>query len=259
MSHSTEDNEDIPQFTCPDWASIPAYTAYLQVTKNGEDIGRFDFNVRYLVFGRSNEFSQVLLDHPSVSRRHAALVYHGANDRFYLIDLQSGKGTFLNGERLQPNQPKSVKDGNVFTFGSSTREFVLRTAADGGNQQHQQQPQQQRQDKTRTVSCRHLLVKHRESRNPKSWREDNITRTKEAAIQQLNEYRQQIQSGQAKFEDLAKVYSDCSSAKRGGMLDPFTRGQMQKPFEDVSFGLEVGQLSDIVSTDSGVHIIERMA
>lgn len=58
--------------------------------------------------------------------------------------------------------------------------------------------------------------------------------------------------------ELAKTYSDCSSAKRGGDLGPFSRGQMQKPFEDVAFSLKVGEISDITETDSGLHIIERI-
>ena len=49
----------------------------------------------------------------------------------------------------------------------------------------------------------------------------------------------QIKSGEKSFEELASEYSDCSSAKRGGDLGPFGRGQMQKPFEEATFGLEV--------------------
>lgn len=56
---------------------------------------------------------------------------------------------------------------------------------------------------------------------------------------------------------LAQKYSDCSSAKRGGDLGPFGRGAMQKPFEEATFALKVGELSDIVETDSGLHLIER--
>ncbi|XP_045187846.2 peptidyl-prolyl cis-trans isomerase NIMA-interacting 1-like isoform X2 [Mercenaria mercenaria] len=107
------------------------------------------------------------------------------------------------------------------------------------------------------VQCSHLLVKHRDSRRPASWREDNITRSKEEAIEILNGYNQQIKTGEKTFEELASEFSDCSSAKRGGDLGPFGRGQMQKPFEEASFNLKVGEMSGIVETDSGVHIIKR--
>ncbi|XP_005184062.1 putative peptidyl-prolyl cis-trans isomerase dodo [Musca domestica] len=106
------------------------------------------------------------------------------------------------------------------------------------------------------VRCSHLLVKHKGSRRPSSWREENITRTKEEARQLLEDYRKQIENG-ASLDEMAQKYSDCSSAKRGGDLGMFGRGQMQKPFEEAAFSLKVGQLSKIVDTDSGLHIILR--
>ncbi|CAO4366462.1 unnamed protein product [Caenorhabditis nigoni] len=112
------------------------------------------------------------------------------------------------------------------------------------------------------VQCLHLLVKHEGSRNPSSWRSDRITRSKEDAINILRNYEKELKDAsdvQGKFRELAKQFSDCSSAKRGGDLGPFKRRQMQKPFEDASFGLEVGEMSDIVDTDSGVHLIYRIA
>lgn len=72
------------------------------------------------------------------------------------------------------------------------------------------------------------------------------------------EYRRQITAGERTFEELASEFSDCSSAKRGGDLGAFGRGQMQKPFEDASFNLQIGELSGPVWTDSGVHIIKRI-
>lgn len=112
------------------------------------------------------------------------------------------------------------------------------------------------QEKTQ-VKASHLLVKHRDSRRPSSWREQNITRTKEEATEQLEKYIKMIETNQSTFEELATKYSDCSSAKRGGDLGFFERNQMQKPFEEAAFNLDIGEMSSIVETDSGVHIIKR--
>lgn len=75
----------------------------------------------------------------------------------------------------------------------------------------------------------------------------------------IQEYQTKIQSGEDTLSALATNLSDCSSAKRGGDLGYFERGQMQKPFEDAAFALEVGQLSEPVWTDSGCHLILRTA
>lgn len=85
------------------------------------------------------------------------------------------------------------------------------------------------------VRASHLLVKHAGSRRPSSWREDKITRSKDEAIAILKGYREKIVSKEADFAELAKQFSDCSSAQRGGDLGEFGRGQMQKPFEEVRF------------------------
>lgn len=89
------------------------------------------------------------------------------------------------------------------------------------------------------VQASHLLVKHAGSRRPSSWREEKITRTKEEAINILKGYRQQIVNKEKTFEELATQFSDCSSAKRGGDLGPFGKGQMQRAFEVAAFGLKV--------------------
>jgi NIMA-interacting peptidyl-prolyl cis-trans isomerase 1 len=75
----------------------------------------------------------------------------------------------------------------------------------------------------------------------------------------FSDYREQIVSGKASFAELAQQYSDCSSAKKGGDLGPFGRGAMQRPFEQAAFALKVGELSEPVVSDSGVHIILRTA
>ncbi|XP_028646869.1 peptidyl-prolyl cis-trans isomerase NIMA-interacting 1 [Erpetoichthys calabaricus] len=107
------------------------------------------------------------------------------------------------------------------------------------------------------VRCAHLLVKHNQSRRPSSWRQERITRSKEEALELIQQYIEKIKSGAEDFETLASQFSDCSSAHKGGDLGLFGRGQMQKPFEDASFALKVGDMSGPVFTDSGVHIILR--
>ncbi|KAI1917703.1 peptidyl-prolyl cis-trans isomerase Pin1 [Ophidiomyces ophidiicola] len=108
------------------------------------------------------------------------------------------------------------------------------------------------------IRASHLLIKHRDSRRPTSWREASVTRTKEEAIEILNGHLSRIKAGEATLGDIATTESDCSSARKKGDLGFFGRGVMQKEFEDASFALKPGQISGVVETQSGVHLIERI-
>ena len=109
------------------------------------------------------------------------------------------------------------------------------------------------------VGCKHILQKHVGSRNPNdSYRNKPITRSKEEAIANIEGFRAQIK-GVADFDQIAAEFSECRSAGNAGDLGMFGPGQMQKPFEDASFGLNVGEMSGLVDTDSGIHIIWRYA
>ncbi len=68
------------------------------------------------------------------------------------------------------------------------------------------------------IRCAHLLVKHRDSRRPSSWREANITRSKEDAMGIIRNYEQSIKSGGTSLGELAVTESDCSSARKRGDL-----------------------------------------
>lgn len=115
------------------------------------------------------------------------------------------------------------------------------------------------------VRAFHILKKHRDSRRPASWRQAKITISKKEASEELRELITILKDVandpkelRATFEELAKTESDCTSAKRGGDLGFFGRKKMQPNFEKASFALEIGEMSDIVETSSGVHVILRL-
>lgn len=127
------------------------------------------------------------------------------------------------------------------------------------------------------VRCLHILIKHSGSRRPASHRSEKITLSKEDAIAELKVIQGRLNHGAEEekskdgddatehkskdkdsFENIAHERSDCSSYKRGGDLGWFGRGEMQPSFEKVAFSLPVGGISDIVETDSGVHLIKRV-
>ena len=72
------------------------------------------------------------------------------------------------------------------------------------------------------------------------------------------EILEKIKKGE-KFGPLAKQLSiDSGSAKKDGNLGYFTRGMMVKPFEEAAFKLQVGEVSDLVKSEFGYHIIKRL-
>ncbi len=75
------------------------------------------------------------------------------------------------------------------------------------------------------------------------------------ALQKINSIKDQIKAG-ADFEELAKKYSDDGSAKDGGNLGWTTRGNFVPEFEGAAFQLEKGQISDVVESEFGFHIIQ---
>ena len=90
---------------------------------------------------------------------------------------------------------------------------------------------------TNKIKCAHILVKKQ---------------SEALAIQE------RLKQGE-KFGKLAKDLSiDPGSAKKDGNLGYFGRGAMVKPFEEVAFKLQIGEVSDLVKSEFGYHIIKRL-
>ncbi len=104
-----------------------------------------------------------------------------------------------------------------------------------------------------SIEASHFLVQYKGSmRAPES-----ITRTKEEAKKRAEEGLAKAKKG-GDFAKIVAEYSDePGAAARGGALGEFQATQMVKPFSDAAFKLKVGQMSGLVETDFGYHVIKR--
>ena len=97
------------------------------------------------------------------------------------------------------------------------------------------------------VKASHILIKVKP---------DADQQKKTQAIQKIKKVQKELKGGQD-FAVLAKKYSeDKGSSANGGDLGYFARGQMVKPFEDAAFGMKPNEVSDVVETQFGYHLIK---
>ena len=91
------------------------------------------------------------------------------------------------------------------------------------------------------VLCQHILVKGAD----------------DAALDKIKAIRERIVSDKADFAEEAKKHSDCPSGAQGGSLGWFGRGMMVPEFDKAAFGMKKGEVSGIVTTEFGYHIIYK--
>jgi len=103
------------------------------------------------------------------------------------------------------------------------------------------------------ISASHILISYKGADRADS----KITRTKQAAKKEAERIHGLIVNNANAFADMAKKHSDGPSGPKGGDLGNFKFEVMAKAFSEAAFALEVGEVSDVVETGFGFHIITR--
>ena len=100
------------------------------------------------------------------------------------------------------------------------------------------------------IRASHILLMHREAAH------SNSPRSRDDAIAAIATLSAEIATG-GDFAKLAREHSDCPSGSDGGDLGYFGRGAMVPEFEKAAFALASGEVSGMVETDFGYHLIHR--
>lgn len=131
--NATKGKEVIHGYEIPTWAGKPSSSGlHLDVNKEGKLLQKLMVDEKKVYFfGRNPNLCDFCIDHSSCSRVHAALVFHKVLQRFFLVDMGSTHGTFIGKKRLEPNCPTQLLPGVEFSFGASTRTYILRERPGG--------------------------------------------------------------------------------------------------------------------------------
>jgi hypothetical protein len=104
------------------------------------------------------------------------------------------------------------------------------------------------------IEASHILISYQGATRAKP----TVTRTRDEARALAEKLAAQAHEPGADFAQLAKNVSDGPSGVEGGALPRFGRQQMVKPFSDAAFALRPGEISGVVETNFGFHVIKRI-
>eukprot|EP01061_Rhynchopus_euleeides_P005119 TRINITY_DN14367_c0_g1_i2.p1 TRINITY_DN14367_c0_g1~~TRINITY_DN14367_c0_g1_i2.p1 ORF type:complete len:369 (+),score=75.48 TRINITY_DN14367_c0_g1_i2:49-1155(+) len=111
-------------FDVPEWAGKPKAGVNLVASRNGVVIHTHMLDKSpYYLLGRS-QACDITLDHMSISRVHCAVIHHESQS-VYVMDLGSGYGTKVSGQKLEPNKPRKLSETDELVVGESTRVYRL--------------------------------------------------------------------------------------------------------------------------------------
>jgi len=126
-----KESEAVIPYKEPSWGGITDKSYYFEVIKNGAVAERVELTTKsYYVFGRLPSCDHAM-DHPSLSRYHAVIQHcaktnsEGHDLGWYLYDLDSTHGTWINKNKVSPRVYHRLRVGYVVKLGGSTRLYIL--------------------------------------------------------------------------------------------------------------------------------------
>jgi protein-disulfide isomerase len=179
-----------------------------------------------------------LADHrhiPAIKSELMGLVDSGATSQGF-----GTPASFVNGRLISGAQPYEVFEDAVERALAETPEQRTEALA--------------RSDAAFPMArARHIMIQWKGAEGADA----SITRSKDEARQRAEDVRKKLAAPGSDFASLAHEYSNCPSAAQGGELGRVTRGEFVPEFEAVLFTLSPKQLSDVVESPFGYHLIER--
>lgn len=248
VRHSIETNPNLRNQQ--GFIGVEAYKALLEA--NRMDVEEFESGIRNLLLTR--KISNLITDSIDVPekqlRESFARQSQEATVQYVLFDKEAAKKKVSPTEAelrayFEANKDKySLKEERraqylAFSFSdiASTIKVTEQEIDEAWN----------RRDHSETVTASHILFKVDDP-------------SKEAEVKAKAEEILKRAKGGENFSDLAGKYSqDEASARQGGSLGAFSRGRMAKEFEDAAFALKPGEISGLVKTQFGYHIIKLLA
>ncbi len=236
--------------------ALPAAEAAVEVYTQAGDAGFWAFHD--LLFAHQDELgvSQLVeyagsIEGVAATKVAAALADHRHAERVAgelrtIAESGAASGgfgtpaTFINGRMIAGAQPYEVFEDAV--------EHALQETPEA-----RQQAEAESEAAYPVARVRHILIQWQGVRGA----DEKVKRTKEEARRLAQKLHDQIETRGGDMAALAKQYSDCPSAPEGGELGRFTRGELVPQFEQALFALQPGQMSQVVETPFGYHVILR--
>lgn len=229
---------------------VDRYRALLAA--NNLTVTEFEDNVRNSVLGR--KLQNVLADSLEVSEKELREEFTSQNQEAQVQFAVLKKDDFR--KQVKPTEPDLLayfdKNKDKYIVKEQRKaQYILLSIPDLAPtiqvSEKDIQDAWARQPHDETVNASHILFK------VEAPAKDAEARTKAEGV------LKQVQAG-GNFADLAKKFSeDTGSAQQGGSLGPFSRGRMVKQFEDAAFSLKPGEVSGLVRTQFGYHIIKVLS